>query len=184
METEDRVMGHHTRRSIFNHIEIYPGVSFTTLKNIYQMPDGTLRYHLHYLQRKGMVIARIRNGRRCYYPSDAKHSNQVDPDGNLIGVPLSDIQQRILHRIKSNPGSNQREICSLVRCSRFTFDYNIRTLLSLGLARKWKDGRYTRYEYIDQESLKKEILKRAAEDLLNGKIDEALFNRIRSRLEL
>ena len=183
MGKEDRVIDHHTRRSIFNHIATYPGVSFVTLRNIYQMPDGTLRYHLQYLERKKMILARILNGKRCYFPSDTKQSNQIDPEGNLIGVPLSDLQQKILHRIKSNPGSNQKEICSLVRCSRFTFDYNIRTLLSLGLVRKWKDGRSTRFEYIDQDTLVNEILKRAAEDLLTGKIDEDLFKRIKARLK-
>ncbi len=183
METGDGAMGHHSRRSIFNHITTYPGVTFVTLKNIYQMSDGTLRYHLHYLERKSLISGKVINGRRCYYPKDERHSGYFDPDGNFIGVPLSEIQQRILHRIKGNPGANQKEICRLVKCSRFTFNYNIGTLLTIGLVRKWKDGRSTRFSYIDQKTLKKEILKRAAEDLLTGKIDEVLFKRIRARLE-
>jgi predicted transcriptional regulator len=183
MESKDRVLDNGKRRSIFNHITTYPGVSFVTLKKIYQVPDGTLRYHLRYLERNERILCRLMEGRRCYYPKDRIRSDQIDPDGNLIGVPLTKVQQIILHRIKNDPGACQVEVCRQARCTRFTFNYNIKTLLELGLVRKWKDGRTTRYEYLDQETLKKEILRRAAEDLLTGKIDEVLFNRIRSRLE-
>ena len=64
----DIVFDHEFRKMIYTHILTYPGVSYITIKNIFNLPDDTLRYHLKYLEKADRILADKENGKRCYYP--------------------------------------------------------------------------------------------------------------------
>ena len=59
---------HNTRKMIINHILAYPGVSFGTIKKVLNIPPGTLRYHLNYLESKKKIKSSLTGNNRCYYP--------------------------------------------------------------------------------------------------------------------
>jgi predicted transcriptional regulator len=178
---DDTAIDNETRRSIYKHILNYPGVHFIVLKDIFGIPEGTLRYHLRYLEKKNRIISRIENGRRCFYASEARPSSKHNIRGE--GGRLSEVQNRILKAVRKREGITQKELCSLTKLNRFTLMYNINKLISSGIVRSYKRGREIHYEYISDSRLKNEILRRAAIDLLNGRIDEEAFEKIASRLK-
>jgi len=180
MSGEEVVLQNETRRSIYKHIINYPGVPFTVLKEIFGIPEGTLRYHLRYLERKKQVSSRIENGRRCYYSTvSGEETGVTKPSERTV---LSPVQERVLSAVRKKDGLTQKELCSLTGLNRFTLMYNLKKLMSRGLVRQYANGREVHYEYISKARLDREILRRAAIDLLNGRIDEDVFERIAEKL--
>ncbi|MGA1873479.1 MAG: winged helix-turn-helix transcriptional regulator [Thermoplasmatota archaeon] len=178
---EESILRNETRRSIYRHIFNYPGVQFTVLKEIFGIPEGTLRYHLRYLERKERVRSSLVNGRRCYYTTD---TNVVEGRGPPHGSPpLTDVQEKILKIVRRSSGITQKELCSETSLNRFTLMYNLKKLMSGGYVRRYNVGREVHYEYISRERLEREVLRRAAIDLLKGRIDEDTFEGIASRFE-
>ena len=53
MANDELVLQHDTRRMIYNYIVEHPGVAFNELKKVFELTDGTLRYHVEYLKRSG-----------------------------------------------------------------------------------------------------------------------------------
>jgi len=107
------------RKMIFNHITTYPGVSFKILKNVFDLSDGALRYHLDYLEKNEKISTGVQRGIRCYYP----HYNLVNvprkSSDDLRLHKLTPDQERILDIIKHYPGINQKELKFRSRLNRF-----------------------------------------------------------------
>jgi predicted transcriptional regulator len=178
----DTVFDHETRKMIYNHVLTYPGVSYLTLKNIYNLTAGTLRYHLEYLIKADRILVGIENGKRCYYPlkNDVVVSDQF---GNRpSGYSLTKTQQKILNTIKQTPGITQKELIRKTNLSRFRVGYNINKFIELGFVKKSNNGKHVIYEYMTDELLKHEILLRLAMKLLNKEIDEKTFNELKDKL--
>ena len=179
---EEHVMDNETRQSLFNHILEYPGVSYVTLRKLFQFKDGTLRYHIQMLERGGKIITGGVKGKRSYYPVEGQKRIPKDRFVGL-GPELSLTQERILNMIMKKPGINQKRLCKSCALNRFTLIYNTKKLMDSGYIRKYKRGKRVHYEYIEQEELKKKLLDRAIIDLLRGKINEETFLLIKDRIE-
>lgn len=178
---EDTFNQNETRMSIYKHIMNYPGVRFTVLKDIFGIPEGTLRYHLRYLERREQVRSTMEEGRRCYYSTDVSQKD-VFISGQAQRK-LSPAQDKIFKAIRNSPGISQKELCSATGLNRFTLMYNIKKLIYRGIVRRYQTGKTVHYEYISSSRLNHEILRRATVDLLNGRIDEDTFERIVSKIE-
>ncbi|UCH89161.1 MAG: MarR family transcriptional regulator [Thermoplasmata archaeon] len=174
---------HHIRKTIFNHIIAYPGVSFSTLKKIFDLNDSTLRYHLKYLERGERISSRIERGKLHYYPY---FSNITIPTAANTSSKTNDLtpqQLHILYAIKKYPGINQTELITKTSLKRHILTYNISKLIDLGMVRKYNHVRNVCYEYITDELLKTETLKVLAIKLLNNEIDEETFLRLKNRMK-
>ncbi len=55
------------RRRIYNFILKYPGLHFRELMRKLNLPNGTLGYHLKYLEKRGLITARPGEGYVRYY---------------------------------------------------------------------------------------------------------------------
>ena len=64
----DVALDNKLRKIIYNHILAYPGESYNRLKNIFELTDGALRYHLGYLEKNRKISSDLAKGTRCYYP--------------------------------------------------------------------------------------------------------------------
>lgn len=183
MRLGDETLENKTRRMVYNHIVAYPGVSFNILKNVFELTDGALRYHLEYLEKNEKISSELDRGLRCYYPHYNGFSLQSKSANLLEFQKLSPQQERILSTIKLNPGINQKELIYRTRLTRFQVAKNLNKLQSLNLIRKYRiDGR-TYYEYIPDDELKYQIMKRLVVKLLKDEIDEKTFLKLKRKLD-
>lgn len=178
------VFDHETRKMIYNHILTYPGVSYNILKNIFNLTDGTLRYHLEYMEKAERILSNVENGKRCYYPL----RNEIVVSKSFKNKPQSfkftQIQLRILNTIKRHPGISQKELIKRTGLSRFTISYNMRKFVDLGLIKKSNNEKSVYYEYMTDELLRHEVLLRLTMKLLKKEIDEKTFFKLKKKLEL
>ena len=65
--TARKMSKNEAREGIASYISLHPGTSFGNIKTIFKLADGTLRYHLRYLERRGQI--RMESDRRVYFPT-------------------------------------------------------------------------------------------------------------------
>lgn len=171
------------RKMIYKHIVEYPGVSFSKLKRIYDLNDGTLRYHVNYLARAQKITSKIEAGKLHYYPyaRSVIDSNPTNP--NLRSHELTSHQENILNAIRQNPGINQTDLIAKTFLKRHILTYNISQLIDLGMVKKNNHVRNVCYEYITDELLQYEMLKMLTIRFLNNEIDEQTFLKLKNKLK-
>jgi predicted transcriptional regulator len=170
---------------IFNHIFNYPGVSFNVLKNIFELTDGGLRYHLDYLEKHEKINSELAKGARCYYPSDNGFS--ISTSQKSYGISglhrLTSQQERILDVIRHHPGIHQKDLIFKTKLTRFQVSKNLHKLQGLNLIKKNRTEGQVCYEYVPDDELKYKLMKRLVIKLLKGEIDEAAFLELKRKLE-
>lgn len=176
---------HDTRRMIYNHIVSNPGVSFNILKQVFKLNDSTLRYHLNYLERNEKISFSQDRGKRYYYPHlghRTVNNNGWDSEP-LEAYNLSGVQKQIVNTIRRYPGINQKELIIRTRLSRLAINKNIKKLMELCIVRSIPDANKVCYEYIENEQLRYEILKRLLIKLIRKEIDEEEFLKLKRSLD-
>jgi predicted transcriptional regulator len=171
------------RRMIYNHISAYPGVSFNVLKNIFELSDGALRYHLNYLEKNNKINCGVDKGTRCYYPSENVGKVQMKPGEAVEIQRLTPLEERILDSVKYYPGITQKELANRTKLTRFQVSKNIKSLESMNLINKYHSERNVCYEFVPDEELKFKIIKRLVIRLLKNEIDEETFLKLLKALE-
>ena len=166
MTVED-VLGHRTRKAIHQYISAYPGVAVTTIQNALGLSEGTLRYHLQYLERHNIISSRQQGNFRCCFPCQdgepcLPRFPAVDPN------TLTDIQRRLIDTVRTSPGLGITELESLTGINRRVLQYNIKVLREQMFIWKVGNGRSTQYHYATRELLQHELLKVATMKLLSG----------------
>ena len=179
------VLRHETRKMIYNHILVHPGVSFNILKKIFDLNDSTLRYHLNYLEKKEKISFGLERGRRYYYPNenDRVLYRNSDATGTIEPYELSKVQEHIIGTLQKYPGINQKELIKRTGINRLTLNKNIKKLMTLCIVRKVPDGNKVCYKYLETEQLRHEILKRLFIKLLRKEIDEETFLNLSRKLD-
>lgn len=170
-----------TRAMVHKHIQAYPGVSYIVLKNVYNLTDGTLRYHLTYLERKDEITEKMVEGRKCYFPTA-----HLELDKNEIvfeSKKLTRVQEKILDTIEKHPGISQKDLVMRSKVKRITLSYNVKKLIETCYIRKEKDGRNICYYTVNREELRKKLLKGLVRKLANKEISEKKFNALKARLD-
>ena len=106
---------------IYNHISTYPGVSFSIIKNVFNLTDGTLRYHLNYLEGKNEITSKIEGRNKCYYPVENYVFN-TKSDSDLEIYKLNSTQERLLNIIQREPWITQKDI--ILKTGRELYERN------------------------------------------------------------
>ncbi len=183
MSKDNVALENQIRKMIYTHIVEYPGVSFSKLKRFYDLNDGTLRYHLNYLERAEKITSKLEAGKLHYYPYARSvidsNSTKINPKSH----ELTPHQELILNVIKQNPGINQTELITKTSLKRHILTYSISQLIDLGMVKKNNHERHVCYEYIPDELLQYEMLKMLTIRFLNNEIDEQTFLRLKSKLK-
>jgi predicted transcriptional regulator len=183
MLSKDKALEHDTRRMIYQHIIAHPGVSYLVLKNVFNLSDGTLRYHLNYLVKAEKIKFGLEKGKRLYYPHPDDEASREVFSSSIKNMNLNDTQEKLLITIKHYPGITQKELIQITKLKRFTIVNNINRLLKLNLIQKINSTKSVCYEYIPDEILRYEMLKNLVIKLIKKEIDVKTFLELKRRLE-
>ena len=173
---------HYIRKMIYNHIIEYPGVSFSTLKRVFDLNDSTLRYHLKYLERTDRITPTMERGQLHYYPFNQISSTPDSTPGPHQKQKLTHHQEAILNAIRHYPGITQKELGKRTSLKRFILTYNLSKLIDLGMVRKNNHSHAVCYEPITDQQLNHEIMRVLTVKLLNKEITEQSYNELKRRL--
>jgi predicted transcriptional regulator len=184
MSKTNKDLEHDIRKMIYNHIVEYPGVSFSTLKKVFDLNDSTLRYHLQYLERNERITPNIEDGKVHLYPFNDVHLSNSSTASKSSNSPhnLTQHQKVILNAIRQHPRITQKELGKRTALKRFILTYNLTKLIDLGMIRKNNHDHAVCYETITNQQLQNEILKVLTVKLLNNEITEQTFNELKKKI--
>jgi predicted transcriptional regulator len=182
MYNGDGVLDHKSRKLIYNYISTHPGAPFGVIKKVFDMNTSTLKYHLHYLEKSNKIFSKREGRRRCYYCTQ-RSELQISPYSGVDQYNITQVQQRILNIIKTEPGITDDELIIKTRLTRKNLDYNLKRLGELKLIWMVNTDGIVGYELITKEKLREEMLTRLVLRLISDEIDEDTFNRIKKKLE-
>ncbi len=151
------------------YISKHPGSSFSELRDIFQLPDSTIRYHLKDLEKKGKIISD--SNKRIYYPSK--------PEGERT---LNKTQQQLSYAIKQHPGIIQKELSIITKIKPLTIRNNVPFLIEKEIIYTKKIGREVHYYYRSPEEIERIKMSRFVTKFLQRKIDEETFLQLRQGL--
>ncbi len=174
---------HKKRKMIYEHISAHPGVSFNVLKRVFDLKDGTLRYHLDYLKKNDQITFNTKKGKRIYFPKKMDTLILKIEKKDLKSYVLTYSQKKMISLIKENPGINQKELSKKMDMNRFTLRNNLNKLLQLCIIRRRNKNRNVCYEYISDDEIQHEILVNLIIKFLNKEIDEETFLRLRDKIK-
>jgi predicted transcriptional regulator len=184
MSKGDDILTNKLRKLIYNQIVSYPGVSYKKLKDIFELTDNALKYHLNYLEKNKKISSSQEKGSTCrYFPHPSSVTIPERIRGILESYKLTPIQERILEYIIRYPGINQKELVGRTGMNRFKIKRNIKSLKVLNLVKNHRYGNTVCYEYIPDVELKFSIMKELMLKLLNNEIDEETFLKVKKKLE-
>jgi len=136
IQKED-VLDQFVRGEIYGFIKTKPGVHYNQIIRELNMKNGTLSYHLHMLEKTGMIKSRKEGFRyRAFYPTGVKFPEEER-------YRLTELQMNIIKTVKENEGISQKEIARMLNEKHQTINYNVKVLQQAGFIRLRKIGRKT-----------------------------------------
>lgn len=121
------LMQNTNRAKIYSTILRYPGMSFTDLRVMLGIKNGTLSHHLLKLEKEGLVKSKKIGIFRRFYPSGGD-------------VP-KDLEEKIMDVILDNPGISQSSVAKRLDITRQVANYHINSLRRRGRLIVRKSGR-------------------------------------------
>ena len=159
---------HQTRELLLESIKERPGISFSRLMRALNLNEGTLRYHLRYLERKDLISSKKEGAKRVYFSS-------LSSSAGVYKADLTRDQTRVLNVIRRNPGIGQKGILGYTELSRKGLKNIIQRLKKDHLIWELENGNGLGYEVITRKRLKEEMLIELAEKFLKDEIDQTTF---------
>ncbi len=150
------------RPKIINYIRMHPGASFNSIKTVFDLNDGTLRYHLKYLEKHGQIKSDPK--KRIYYPIAYGEESA-----------FSKTQQKIIFTIKQNPDITQKKLSAETNLNRITIRKNVNILIQKERIYVREIGKKLHHYYIYPEELKRIKMMKLINKLLLHKIDEETY---------
>jgi hypothetical protein len=117
------------RDKIYNFISKHPGVHQRSIIKKFKLSEGTIKYHLNYLTKKGFISCNHQFGYSRFYPTG--EVSRIEKD--LIGMFHQEIPKSILIYLIVNFGASLSELSKNFEKDVKTIDYHIKKLIKLNI---------------------------------------------------
>lgn len=166
--SESKILKLNSRKKIYHLVKKFAGCHFRDLERKGKFPASSLKYHLDYLVKRGLILEE-KNGRNIhYFPREFYHGDKI-----LLSMLRQESIRNILIFLLTNENCNHEEIVRFVSLSPSTVSWHINRLKLKGIVTSVKIGRTTRYKLSIDKNKIMYLLVTYQESFLNS-----LVNRI------
>lgn len=148
MSPDDRLLDLDTRRTIYRHVEENPGLHLRALQRAIGMPLGTLEYHLHQMQKSGLIVVRDEGRYKAFF---VKSGDLDRRDKDILYYVRQEIPRRIVMALLLEPGLSHGEITDRLPVSASTCSFHVKKLVEAEIVHAERVGRGKRFRVIDEE---------------------------------
>ncbi len=107
---DDKVLDHFFRGRLYEFIKVNPGITYTALKDHFDVNNGTLTYHLLKLEREGLLVHRNMGRYKLFYAEGVRIRG--------CEIVVSELDMEMLSIIGRMPGINAPDLFSSVSTTR------------------------------------------------------------------
>ncbi|WP_423745429.1 metalloregulator ArsR/SmtB family transcription factor (plasmid) [Haladaptatus sp. SPP-AMP-3] len=138
-----------SRRVIFGEIRETPGIHFRELLRRHEYAQGTIQYHLRWLEDEGLVESSDDGNFTRYYPA---HSFEA-ADKSTMNALRRTYSRRIIALLASEERLSTAALSERVGKSRSTVSWHLSRLHEEEIVEKERDGRTVLYSLRDPEQV-------------------------------
>lgn len=143
-----------TRKRIFDLIESSPGIHFREISRRLDIPMGVVEYHINYMLKREMIIAR-REGRYKRYYTEGKVGSR---DKKVLAFLRKDVPRSILMYLMLNPGARHRELKKELEIGGSTLSFHLKKMMKKEVVREETDEGAKLFFVTDPESVSRSLL--------------------------
>ena len=125
-----------TRKRIFNLIESSPGVHFREISRRLDIPMGVVEYHVNYMLKRDMIVAR-REGRYKRYYTEGKIGSK---EKKVLAFLRKDIPRAIIMYVMLNPGARHRDLKAELGISGSTLTCHLKKMVKKEVLTEKEEG--------------------------------------------
>ncbi|WP_254761534.1 winged helix-turn-helix transcriptional regulator [Natrinema marinum] len=136
-----------SRRAIYQHVRANPGVHFRGLLDDLEYAQGTLQYHLRWLEKRGLVDVSDDGKYTRYYPAEEFD----EADRAVMNALRREYARRIVAHLAVEGALSTAELSERLDRSPSTVSWHLSKLEEADLVTKERQGRSVAYELRDPE---------------------------------
>lgn len=136
-------------RRIYEFIESNPGKHLREISRVLNIHSSTLRYHLNYLEKNGLVVSKKEENIRIFFIANKLSS----VDKNITSLLQQKRFRDIILLIIISSGITHSEICNKLSIKPPTMSKYINILESRGIVKHEKIGREKKYHVIESRKV-------------------------------
>lgn len=139
-----------SRREIYQHVAANPGVHFRGLVSALDYAQGTIQYHLRWLESHDLVTASEDGSYTRYYAT----GEFDDADRAILNALRREHARRIAAHLAADGALSTADLAERLDRSPSTVSWHLSKLADAGLVMKEQDGRRVEYELRDPDRVK------------------------------
>ena len=148
-ENEKKVLELEARRKIYDVVRKFAGSHFREIKRKSRLSTGSIKYHLNYLTKHGLIKEERDGNNLRYYPKEFGSENK-----KLLGLLRQKSIRKIILFILTHNDCNHEQIVQFVGLSPSTVSWHLKKLEESNIIGFKKQGRKTAYNVlIDKEKI-------------------------------
>jgi predicted transcriptional regulator len=168
-EKETMVLKLDRRRKIYEIVRAFAGCHFREIQRRSELPTGSVRYHLDYLVRSGLIKSQKEGNNLRYYPREFKSQNV-----QLLGLLRQERVRQIILFILLNKNCNQEDITKHVGLSPSTVSWHLKKLEESNVVGFVKEGREKKYSLLVKDDEIMKLLISYRETFYDALVDRAI----------
>jgi len=138
-----------TRRIIYEVIESSPGIHFREISRRLDIPMGVVEYHINYMLKRDMIVAR-KEGRYKRYYTEGKIGSK---EKKVLAFLRKDVPRAIIMHLMLNPGARHRDLKGELGISGSTLSFHLKKMLRKDVIREEEDEGHKRFHVVDPETV-------------------------------
>lgn len=158
------------RRTIFDYISKYPGAYLREMEKKLSLSVGDLQYHLHQLEKAGVISPYTEGKRKRYFVNDEVKLL----DRKILSVIRMKTPRRIVLFVLLHPDSGFKEILAEFNFTKGALSFHLKRLQKAGILNKVKRENKTIYNIQDAERISQILIAYKSsimDEVLDGFID-------------
>jgi predicted transcriptional regulator len=168
-DKDKKVLELQTRREIYELVRKFVGSHFREIERKSNLPSGTVKYHLSYLVKHGLIKEEKDGNKVRYFSKEFKAENK-----KLLSLLRQKTIRDILLFILTHKDCNHEQIVKAINISPSTVSWHLKKLKDSNIIEFIKKGRKTFYNIIvDKDEIVK-LLITYQESFLDSLVDRVI----------
>lgn len=143
---KNRILELESRRRIFKYIKRYPGLCRSEISEKLNTPYTTLKYHLNYLKKRGLIEEKHEDKYvRCYTSKSIGERNK-----RLLQLMRQKMPRRIILYLSFFHESSLKDLADYWKKNPRTMYFHLRKLVKVGLIERIPSGREIKFRLYPQ----------------------------------
>jgi predicted transcriptional regulator len=144
---KDKILELGTRKKIYNVVKEHAGCHFRDLERKSNLPASSIKYHLNYLAKYGLIQEKKDGNNIRYFPKEFNPENKM-----LLGLLRQKSPRKILLFILANKKCSHNDIVKFTNLSPPTVTWHLKKLENKGIISSNINGRNKTYKIIANEN--------------------------------